>query len=98
MIDQIIVNWIIVKFVIVHFYRLVYKWFYLIYKVSYALGIIGYIIVMTTFLGVNLIFKQAPHIWMDVALLFIYYGLYFGVLGRDVAEICSDKMACTIGV
>jgi len=25
------------------------------------------------------------------------YGLYFGVLGRDYVEICSDRMASTIG-
>uniref|UniRef100_A0A6M2DN24 Putative ring-containing e3 ubiquitin ligase n=1 Tax=Xenopsylla cheopis TaxID=163159 RepID=A0A6M2DN24_XENCH len=77
--------------------RLVYKWFYLLYKLSLGLGIIGYVIIMATFAGVNLIFSQKPHPWMDVGFLFIFYGLYYGVLGRDIAEICADKIASKIG-
>lgn len=53
---------------------------------------------MLTFLGFNLIFNQQPHVWMDIGLMFVYYGLYFGVLGRDISEICADKMAANIGV
>ncbi|XP_055838191.1 E3 ubiquitin ligase RNF121 [Episyrphus balteatus] len=77
--------------------RLVYKWFYFIYKLSYGLGILGYLIMMATFLGFNFIFSQPPNVWMDVGLLCVFYGLYIGVLGRDISEICSDKMACHIG-
>lgn len=77
--------------------RLVYKWFLLLYKLSYILGIIGYVIMMLTFFGVNLIFSSKANSWMDVGLLFIFYGLYYGVLGRDVSEICADKMASHIG-
>lgn len=79
-------------------FRLVYKWFYFIYKLSYALGIIGYIIMMLTFVGFNLIFGQPPNVWMDIGFMFIYYGVYFGVLGRDISEIIADKMAANIGV
>lgn len=77
--------------------RLVYKWFYFIYKLSYGLGILGYLIMMTTFLGLNFVFNQAPNTWMDFGLLCVFYGLYVGVLGRDISEFCSDKMACHIG-
>lgn len=35
---------------------------------------------------------------MDVGVIMLFYGLYYGVMGRDFAEICSDYMACTIGV
>ncbi|XP_005192189.1 E3 ubiquitin ligase Rnf121-like [Musca domestica] len=77
--------------------RLVYKWFYFIYKLSYGLGIVGYLIMMATFLGFNFIFNQAPHIWMDVGLMFVFYGLYIGVLGRDISEICSERMASLVG-
>lgn len=79
-------------------FRLVYKWFYFIYKLSYALGIIGYIIMMLTFVGFNFIFGQPPNVWMDIGFMFIYYGVYFGVLGRDISEIIADKMAANIGV
>lgn len=77
--------------------RLVYKWFLFIYKLSYALGIIGYVLMMLTFVGINLIFSQTPQSWMDVSLLFIFYGLYYGVLGRDLSELCTDKISITIG-
>ncbi|CAH1268167.1 RNF121 [Branchiostoma lanceolatum] len=77
--------------------RLVYKWFYLLYKVSYGLGLLGYFAVMFTFLGVNLIFMIKPETAMDFGVVTIFYGLYYGVLGRDFAEICADKIAATIG-
>lgn len=35
---------------------------------------------------------------MDVGVVLLFYGLYYGVMGRDFAEICSDYMASTIGV
>ncbi|XP_076256166.1 E3 ubiquitin ligase Rnf121 [Rhynchophorus ferrugineus] len=77
--------------------RLVYKWFLLLYKLSYFLGIVGYIMMMSVFFGLNLIFSSPPNQLMDIALLFIFYGLYYGVLGRDISEICADKMASHIG-
>lgn len=55
-------------------------------------------IMLMAFFGINMIFAQPPQAWMDVGLLFAYYGLYFGVLGRDLSEICTDKLACNIGV
>ncbi|KAG8226021.1 hypothetical protein J437_LFUL004142 [Ladona fulva] len=77
--------------------RLVYKWFYLVYKLSYALGLFGYILMMATFFGLNLIFDSKPQPWMDLGFLLLFYGLYYGVLGRDLAEICADKMATHVG-
>ncbi|XP_070281633.1 E3 ubiquitin ligase RNF121 isoform X5 [Myotis yumanensis] len=38
--------------------RLVYKWFLLIYKISYATGIVGYMAVMFTLFGLNLLFNS----------------------------------------
>lgn len=35
---------------------------------------------------------------MDFGIVALFYGLYYGVMGRDFAEICSDYMASTIGV
>lgn len=78
--------------------RLVYKWFLFLYKLSYTLGIIGYIIMMAAFFGLNLVFDSKVNTWMDCGLLFVFYGLYYGVLGRDISEICADKMASHVGV
>lgn len=77
--------------------RLVYKWFYLIYKASYGLGLFGYILLMVTLMGFNLVFNAKMHSWMDVSMLCLFYGLYYGVMGRDFAEICTDTMAAKIG-
>jgi len=77
--------------------RHVYKWFLLLYKVSYVVGIIGYIIMMATFMGFYLFFGVKPHVWMDIGLLMMFYALYYGVMARDVAEICTEKMVSGIG-
>ncbi|CAH0560674.1 unnamed protein product [Brassicogethes aeneus] len=77
--------------------RFVYKWFLLVYKGSYVLGILGYSIMMAAFFGLNLLFNAKINTWMDCGLLFIFYGLYLGVLGRDISEICADRMAAQIG-
>ncbi|VVC90149.1 unnamed protein product [Leptidea sinapis] len=77
--------------------RLVYKWFYLIYKLSWFLGMCGYLLMVFTLVGLNTLFGHKPQSWMDLALLLLFYGLYFGVLGRDVAEYCSERIAATLG-
>lgn len=35
---------------------------------------------------------------MDTAILLVFYSMYYGVLGRDLSEICADKMAAHVGV
>ena len=35
---------------------------------------------------------------MDFGIVSLFYVLYYGVMGRDFAEICSDYMASTLGV
>jgi RING finger protein 121 len=77
--------------------RLVYKWFLLIYKVSYCTGIFGYFTMMATFMGFNLLFNIKPSTWMDAGLICMFYALYYGVMARDFAEICTEKMAANIG-
>ncbi len=43
-------------------YRLVYKWFLLVYKVSYGLAIGGYFLIMMTFLGINNLLLISPQV------------------------------------
>ncbi|KAL5012036.1 hypothetical protein ScPMuIL_010587 [Solemya velum] len=77
--------------------RLVYKWFLLVFRISYVAGIVGYLIVMFTLLGLNLILMIKPQTAMDFGLLILFYGLYFGVIDRDFAEVCTESMATHIG-
>ena len=67
----------------------VYKWFLLIHKISYFIGIFGLITMMSTFLGLNMIFR--------LGLDCVFYSLYYGIISRDFAEICTEKMAANIG-
>lgn len=53
---------------------------------------------MATFLGLHFFFGVKPHVWMDAGLLLMFYALYYGVMARDVAEICTEKMVSQIGV
>ena len=45
-----------------------------------------------------MLFLIKPQTSMDFGLLIMFYGLYFGVVSRDFAEVCSDTMAAHIGV
>lgn len=78
--------------------RLVYKWFYFVYKLTYVLGVFGYFVMIAAFFGFSVMFNVSPDVWMDYGLIIMYYGLYFGVLGQDIAEICSSVMAVHLGV
>lgn len=44
------------------------------------------------------IFRIKPEDAMDFGVSLLFYGLYYGVLGRDFAEMCADVMASTVGV
>lgn len=77
---------------------MVYKYFLFLHKASYVLGILGYLILMFTLLGVNLVFRIKSNTCMDVGICLLFYGLYYGVIGRDMAQICTAALACRIGV
>jgi RING finger protein 121 len=50
---------------------------------SYVLGIVGYFAMLFTLMGVNLIFGIKNNTSLDFGVHLIFYGLYYGVLGRD---------------
>lgn len=78
--------------------RQVYKWFLGLHKLCTFLGIVGYILVMLTIMGIPVIFRLQPVSVFDWAIMLLFYGLYYGVLGRDLAEVCAGRMAAHIGV
>jgi len=69
--------------------RRVYKYFSFLNYLFNAMSIAGYVLVMFTF-GGNIQFGA-------LGLLWLCYGLYFGVLARDCAEMCADRMAQGLG-
>ena len=34
---------------------------------------------------------------MDVGILLLFYAVYYGVMARDLAEICAEKIASGLG-
>lgn len=74
-------------------FRQVYSWFSRVYKVNYAIGVAGYVAAVVQ--GMTGPLSQFV---LDWSILAVFYGLYFGVLGRDIAEVCAERMSTTLGV
>ena len=72
----------------------VYTWFLSSHHVSMTLGVAGYILMLTFFWMEPLYSLILPP---GLAPQLLLYGIYFGVLGRDVAEFTSDYLVCLSG-
>lgn len=77
--------------------RMVYGWFYRVYRVCAFICTFGYVLVMMDFFAVSLLLPD----WMTPlspnGFMLMFYGLYFGVLGRDCAVMCCEQMASQMG-
>lgn len=62
------------------------------------MALIGYIFTMVIFLCGHNLAKLVPSSIIEVSVTAIFYGLYFGVLNRDVSELCTEYVAAKIGV
>lgn len=65
------------------FHRLVYKWYWVLYQVSYVTGIIGYFMMFLTFMGFGAreIKEGEDPVTPGLVywgLTFLCYGIYFG--------------------
>ncbi len=71
--------------------RQVYWFFFLLDKVSFGLAFAGYaLLLLDAMLGRTL---RAGYF----ATMLLFYGLFYGVIGRDLASLCADKMALSLG-
>ena len=77
--------------------RVVYRFFLLTYQISYGVGILAYIVLFLCLTGMNILIMLSFPTALDAFGLLLFYGLYFGVLGRDLAEVCTDSMASQLG-
>lgn len=77
--------------------RLVYRWFFYVYSISSVVAVIGYSLVMLTLLGVNILLGIKPMYSIDVGVLMLFYGIYYGVLTRDFTDFLVDLLAANIG-
>lgn len=69
----------------------VYLFFLVVYRISRALGLAGYALLLINAMNGGAV-GAAFHLPKDAFLDLLWYGLYFGVLGRDCAEVASDSM------
>lgn len=71
--------------------RMVFTWFLAAHKICIFVGGTGYAMLLLELLGaapvIGLLFGQGSSFTL------LWYGLYFGILGRDAAEVASDRMA-----
>ena len=77
---------------------MVYRWFLIVYQISYVLGIAGYLVLLLVFTGVAFLLPVSPDWVLELAVTLVFYGVYFGVMGRDCAEVCVDYMAASMTV
>jgi RING finger protein 121/175 len=75
--------------------RRVYAWFLASYKASVAVGASGYACLVLGLITAT--FGLPAPLGDGGALLLLWYGLYFGVLGRDAAELAADRLAVSLG-
>ncbi|KAJ3294331.1 hypothetical protein HK104_003676 [Borealophlyctis nickersoniae] len=72
----------------------------IVYNICYALGLVGYLIVLVAFFHVPVLVgvaKEAEVKIFEMGIILLFYGLYFGTLGRDFVDRLSDRMATNMG-
>ncbi|KAJ3196272.1 hypothetical protein HK101_009537 [Irineochytrium annulatum] len=84
--------------------RLVYRWYSYVYSASVAVGGFGYFVVLVTFFHIPYAlmgFSEKTELSMfqhfKGGVVILFYGLYFGTLGRDFVDSLSDRMAVRTG-
>ena len=62
-----------------------------------TIGWVGYGLMVLELTGLTSLVHRRPEVF-QAALLMAFYGVYFGVLSRDIADLCSDTIAQGLGV
>ena len=50
------------------------------------------------FTGVGFLLPISPDTILEMGVVLVFYGVYYGVMGRDCAEVCVDFMAAAMTV
>mmetsp|Transcript_7795 Transcript_7795/g.10387 ORF Transcript_7795/g.10387 Transcript_7795/m.10387 type:complete len:340 (+) Transcript_7795:126-1145(+) len=77
--------------------RATYRWFMWAYYICLMTGISGYLILMLEMVGLRAILHLPKQTIASIGGTMLFYGLYFGLLGRDVAEVCAECISSTLG-
>lgn len=76
--------------------RRIYAWFLMSHRITMPVATLGVLLIVGNFLGLGSI--ELFFFSVNMQLSLFWYGVYFGVLTRDMAEVSSDLMAGTMGV
>lgn len=76
--------------------RKIYSWFLNLYNLSYSVAVLGYCLILLDIFNIIHLLGISYHTSV-LGLLLSLLGMYFGVLDRDCAEVCTDKMSSTLG-
>ena len=68
------------------------------HQVTLTLGVLGYSLILMLFLAAPALAKHSLDMVTETGVLLLFYGLYYGLLGRDLAEYCVDNMSATFKV
>ena len=77
--------------------RVVYQYFYACYRLCYGCAMLGYLLLMSEFLGLSLLLPDALTPLAPTGFRLLFYGLYYGVLSRDLCQLCSQALAVNLG-
>jgi len=79
--------------------RKVYRWFFVVFVLCLHVGIISIVMFVIELAGLRQCAGGSPDSsFFETAFVLAFYALYFGVLGRDFADLCSERMATSLGV
>jgi RING finger protein 121 len=75
--------------------KLIWRFFLATYRICMGVSLAGYILILLEFIGLADFLGLAGTL-APFGTTMIFYGLYFGVLWRDIAEICTDRLASSL--
>jgi hypothetical protein len=73
--------------------RLVFSWFLYSHNVCVMVGAAGYVLFLLELLGLQAVVAMV--VGKSTSALLLWYGLYFGILGRDTAEVAFSGLVRT---
>ncbi|KAI8923819.1 hypothetical protein BC831DRAFT_469002 [Entophlyctis helioformis] len=80
--------------------KLVYRWYSWVTHVSYLVGIAGGVVMFLAMFHIPGIFGvslEGEAGVFEFGIIVLFYGLYFGTLGRDFVDRLADRMAMAMG-
>mmetsp|Transcript_10567 Transcript_10567/g.12015 ORF Transcript_10567/g.12015 Transcript_10567/m.12015 type:complete len:360 (+) Transcript_10567:157-1236(+) len=77
---------------------LVYQWFDRVQKVTYSCAMLSYMVLVVEVVGLRRIFSKEFEDFISFSCLAVLcYSAYFGVLGRDCATVCAERISSSLG-